>query len=476
MEVLTSLQRNFGEAHFGEAQLGDRRRGRRLASIAQRLIERPSGTLPRRMKDHAQLTALYRLMDCPAVTHASVLDPHRRRTRAEMARRPVVLLLHDATELDYTSRKSLEHLGQIGGGFGRGYVCHNSLAVTPGREVIGLAGQVLHTRREVPAGETPAQKRLHPRRESRLWLRGCEAIGAPPEGSASRWIDIADRGSDTFEFAAFEVRHGRSFVIRSARDRNLGGEDHVGADRVYHKLYAYTRDLPDLGERALPVAAKPGRHGPRQARVRLAAGPVSLAGSRFARGQTAGETGLDLWVVHVRETEASASAAAAAGAEPLEWVLLTNVPADTFERACERVDWYACRPLIEEYHKGMKTGASVQELQFESEQRLEPMIALLSVVAAALLQLRQLARDPDARRTPAAEVVPKLYVRVLSAEREGKPRDDLSVQEFCTMLGGLGGHQARKGDGFPGWLTLWRGWSDLVLMVKGVEALRGKDV
>lgn len=470
MEVLTSLQRNFGEAHFGEARLGDRRRQRRLVSVAQRLIERPTGTLPRRMNDHAQLTALYRLMDRPAVTHASVLEPHRRRTLAEMARRPLVLLLHDATELDYTSRKSLKHLGQIGGGFGRGYVCHNSLAVTPRGEVIGLACQILHARREVPAGETPAQKRRHPRRESRLWLRGCEAIGAPPEGSGSRWIDIADRGSDTFEFAAFEARHGRSFVIRSARDRNLCGEDHVGADRVCRKLYAFARDLPDLGERAVRVAARPGKHKAREARVRIAAGPVSLAGSRFVRGQTRGETSLGLWVVHVKET------AAPAGAEPLEWVLLTNVPADTFERACERADWYARRPLIEEYHKGMKTGASVQELQFESEQRLEPMIALLSVVAAALLQLRQLARNPDAWRTPAREVVPDLYVRVLSAQREGKPRDDLTVEEFCLMLGGLGGHLGRKGDGLPGWLTLWRGWSDLVLMVKGVEALRGKDV
>jgi hypothetical protein len=482
MEVATSvpsgtgLKRDFGEVHFGDARLGDRRRRQRLVKVAQRLIEHPSGTLPKRMKDHAELTGLYRLMDCPRVTHASVLEPHRRRTLEQMSGHPLVLVLHDSTELDYTSRKSLKNLGQIGGGFGRGYVCHNSLAVTPDRGVIGLANQVLHVRRHVPANETPAQKRQHPQRESRLWLKGCEAIGTPPEGSGSRWIDIADRGGDTFEFAAWAVRNGREFVIRSSRDRNLLGEDHVGADRVYSKLYAYTRDLPDLGERVVRVPAAPGKHKAREARVRIAAGPVSLAGSRFVRGQTSGETSLNLWVIHLKERDATADASRGAGAEPLEWILLTNVPTESWVQACQRIDWYACRPMIEEYHKGQKTGASVQELQFESEQRLEPMIALLSVITAALLQLRQLAREPDAHRTPATSVVPAVYARVLSAERQGTPRDDLSVCEFCMMLAGLGGHLGRKRDGFPGWLTLWRGWSDLILMVKGVEALRGKDV
>jgi hypothetical protein len=92
-----------------------------------------------------------------------------------------------------------------------------------------------------------------------------------------------------------------------------------------------------------------------------------------------------------------------------------------------------------------------------------------------LLQLRQLARDPQARDTPADAVVPELYVRVLSAWRHGRP-GPMSVPEFCMALARLGGHQNRRSDGFPGWLTLWRGWADLQLMVKGVTALRGEDV
>ena len=32
-------------------------------------------------------------------------------------------------------------------------------------------------------------------------------------------------------------------------------------------------------------------------------------------------------------------------------------------------------------------------------------------------------------------------------------------------LGRLGGHQNRKSDGPPGWITLWRGWNQLQQMV-----------
>ena len=34
-------------------------------------------------------------------------------------------------------------------------------------------------------------------------------------------------------------------------------------------------------------------------------------------------------------------------------------------------------------------------------------------------------------------------------------------------LAGLGGFLGRKGDGVPGWITLWRGVSKLLLLIEG---------
>ena len=123
----------------------------------------------------------------------------------------VVLIMHDGTELDYTGLKSLkDDSGQLGNGKQHGYICHNSLAVVEGSgEVIGLADQILHRRREVPKDESRVRRREREDRESRLWSTASASIGATPEGC--RWVDVADRGGDMFEFLADELKMGRDW-------------------------------------------------------------------------------------------------------------------------------------------------------------------------------------------------------------------------------------------------------------------------
>ncbi len=475
MDVVAGNQLSFGELHFGAADLGDARRTRRLVRVADRIMEHPGGSLPQKMGGWADLTGLYRLVAADAVTHAAVIAAHCRRTcRLAAGAGGVVLRVHDTTELDYTHVPALrDQLGPVGDGTGAGYLCHNVLAVTPGREVLGLCAQVLHERRAVPKGETGPQRRAHPGRESLLWLKGLDAADAADaaDGGGARWVEVADRGADTFEFLARLRAGGHRYVVRCARDRALAGDDHVAVDRVHRHLLAYARDLPALGARTVEVGRrqksrrKPGRDA-RAAAVRVAAGPVTLAPPHWACGDYPPEP-LPLWVVRVLEPDPPA------GENPLEWVLLTDVPTGTFAAACERVDWYGCRPVVEELHKGMKTGCGVERAQFEHVDRLGPAVGLLSVVAAVLLQLRQAARRPDADVTPATALLPAPFVRVLSGWRHKDPRRPTSVLEFTMALARLGGHLNRKGDGFPGWLTLWRRWEALRMMVMGAEAMGG---
>ena len=173
------------------------------------------------------------------------------------------------------------------------------------------------------------------------------------------------------------------------------------------------------------------------------------------------------------------------GAAPLEWVLISDLPADTFERACQRMDWYGHRPVIEDYHKGQKSGAGVECSRFAEASRLRPLVALLSVVAAVLLTLRDAGRQRDADARPATDLLPPLYVKVMAARsakraREKGPRarppatEHMSVREFVVELAKLGGFMARKSDGHPGWQTLWRGWATLQLMVEGAMAIVGE--
>jgi hypothetical protein len=100
--------------------------------------------------------------------------------------------------------------------------------------------------------------------------------------------------------------------------------------------------------------------------------------------------------------------------ERLDWTLITNEPINVFEDAYRVVGWYECRWIIEEYHKGMKTGCRVESLQFTSDDRLQPTIALISVVTLTLLSLRQASRRADAKTRPARMVIDESYVEILS--------------------------------------------------------------
>jgi hypothetical protein len=199
--------------------------------------------------------------------------------------------------------------------------------------------------------------------------------------------------------------------------------------------------------------------------VRLAASPVSVARPHFCRGHCTLDS-IDTFVIHVWEVNPPP------GVEPIEWLLLSNLPCESLGQTQRCVGFYECRPIIEDYHKGMKTGCGVELPQMETIERLEPTIAVLSVVAAVLLQLRQLARDKSHADQPARSIVPPRWVELLSLNHYGQKRE-LSVKEFCLLLAALGGHQNRKGDGLPGWLTLWRGWSAFHLILQGAELATG---
>ncbi len=449
---------SFGEAHFGTAQLGDRRRTKRLVQLADRIVRHPAETLPIKINHPASLKACYRLMNCEAVTHEAVLAPARERTLKRMHEvGGTVLLIHDATELDYTGLTSLHELGQIGNGSHRGYVTHHTLAVVAEtREVLGLAYQKLARRPQARKDETRQEMRARPDRESRLWKMASATL--PASSKDHRIVEVADRGADLLEYLdALEVA-GKHYVVRSKSNRRICLENSEQT-----KLHDSVRALPEQDSKTIQVPARAGQSG-RSARVSIAWATVTLLIPPAPRGEYRGVP-LKTWVICIREADPPA------GAEAVEWILLTNVPVENSHDAAERIRWYECRWIIEEFHKALKTGCGVQQLQFTTEERLQPAIALLSVVAITLLNLRDVGRRPEAKTDPAAAHFPEVAVKVLSLWRYNEARADLTMHEFYYALARLGGHQNRKRDHPPGWLVLWRGWMQLQPMIDTAEKL-----
>lgn len=319
---------SFAQEQFGAADLGDVRLNRRLLNVAEQLVAHPNETFPQKFHDPADLQGFYRLMKQPRVTHAAVLAPHLAVTWERMRATPgVVLNLHDTTVLDYSGLTAIEELGQIGDGHGRGLYCHNCLAVVAAtREVLGLAGQRLHRRRQVPKGERRKDRQQNPYRESLLWKKLSQSIPAAP--AECLWVDVADRGADITEFLDYEEQAGKNYVVRSQHNRWITREIAGEIDTI--TLHDLARSLPQEGQRDVEVQAKHGQPA-RTARVSVRWQQVSIQPPRQPRGEERGEP-LRSWVVRVWE------ATPPQGAEALEWILLTNVAVTTLAEAFERVD------------------------------------------------------------------------------------------------------------------------------------------
>jgi len=153
-------------------------------------------------------------------------------------------------------------------------------------------------------------------------------------------------------------------------------------------------------------------------------------------------------------------------------VLYTKEAVSSFEECLQVVEYYEQRPIVEEYHQCLKTGLQIEERQYETGDRLAPVIGVICVQAVRLLQLRDVARTaPD---TPARNVVPLEWLAVLALVLRN-PRPLKMVRDFMRALASLGGFLSRKSDGEPGWKTIWRGLETLLVAIRGYRAARERS-
>jgi hypothetical protein len=469
--ILLSAQQ-WAEHTFGCVRLGDQRRTERAVEIARAIAHDPAASLPAQMQGEAALRAAYRFLQTPDVTYEQLIRPHLQQTQAQMRAHGRVLLIQDTTEVDYQQHPTTTGLGPIGNGTHQGFLLQSVLAVLPdSRQVLGLAHQDPFLRQPAPKGETKWQREQR-ERESQVWERSVQAIGTPPAGV--QWIHVGDRGSDIFPLLSL-CRHLQvDFVIRAAQDRCVDllveQADAPVPKRSHHR--GRSEQPPDIqpphlfevvdgwtaqGEQELHLDATKQSKA-RVAQVVISYGTLRLLPPRSP--QPADLHPLVVWVVHVWEPEPPE------GVEALEWLLLTSVPTNTVEQAWERVDWYRSRWIVEDYHQGLKTGCRVEQRQLQSYEGLRRLLALLAPTAVRLLQLRAVSRQTPA--TPASQVLPTDVVQVVATLAQ-VPATQLTAQQCWHTIARYGGYLGRKGDGPPGWKTLWKGWFYIQALLEGVH-------
>lgn len=467
--------RDWALNEFGGADLGDERRGDRLMQVAASLCRHSHGTLPGSFDNWPELRAAYRLFENPGVRYEDIVSPHVSRVRQECRQPADYLLVADTTELDFTSHQAARDLGRIGNDSGRGLWLHSMLAMRiegwndqgePLVTVHGLAAQQCWARTMPTKGRhsESTHQRLGRDRESQRWAAAIMQVGDAPQGV--RWTYIADRESDIYE-VFLKCRQQRwDFIVRANRPRALAQDEGWVSDAL--------AAAPILGRFELALRSRPQRaikqnEKGQPKRVRLAhpaqvvelevrACAVKLRGAWRPGGRLSPCT---IHAVQAREVNP------AQGDEPIHWVLLTSWPCQGFEQAMRIVKAYRRRWLIEEYHKCLKTGTRIQDTQLSTARSIKALLGILAVSAVRLLNRKLLAsaRPDDAVAT--TDIGEETLV-ILEAQY-GRPPDGWTHRSILNAVAKLGGFPARKGDGSPGWLTLWRGWELLMTMARGFE-------
>jgi hypothetical protein len=440
--------------------LGDQRLNRRARRVLEKLGAKPTVSIPTACGGWSETRAAYRLFDQEAITAERVLAPHIACTEARLRAHPRVLCIQDTTELDYSTKKGIAGLGPLNYEARWGMYLHPTLVVTPERLPLGLLDLHSWAREPGSLGQTKGTNRPLEEKESVRWVDGFARVNALAEQLPdTRLTYLADREGDLYDLfvEAPCPEHGADWLIR--------GQHH-------DRLLADGRKLCEaLEETAVLTEITFERPPARGRRARTVEQHLKIVRVTLKAPWRPDRTLADVTVTALLATEANPPA----DEEPLDWLLLTNLPVETPEQALEKLAWYLCRWQIEVFFKILKSGCRIEDLQLEKRARLEPAIAFYLIIAWRVLFLTRLGRDCPEMPCDAVFDEAEWKAVYLVTQRLPPPAAPPSLDTMVRLIATLGGFLNRKGDGFPGPKTLWIGLQRAADFVLALEAQRAVD-
>ncbi len=463
------------------ADLGDKRLLKRMKLILKRLTESSKESIKSAFKGWAEVVGAYRFFDNEKTSVAGILKPHQDATLERVKEFKRVLVVQDTTELDYTTKKKLEGKGPLSTTDRQGFFAHNQLIITPERLTLGVWNTQIYARDEAEHGKS-ADRKQKPieEKESYRWLEGyrdaCDLAQLAPGVEV---IACGDRENDIYE--VFQEWHQRrangqpaaEWLIRCNQDRRLEseataqeGESEATAQEGEEEFpYRTIREKVEaselLGTFTLRVKAKEQskkvkgnrvktKRSARFAEMELRTTEVTLR-PPYRKGKKLPK--VSVFVVMVKEKDPPK------GEDPIDWVLLTSLKVKGFQEALDVVDLYAVRWEIEVFHRVLKTGCTVEELQLKKDERTMVAIALYMIVAWRVLYVMMLGREcPDLPCDVVFEDDEWQGFWVIV--HDGHPdalAEKPSLGEFVNKVAAFGGFLERKGDGHPGPQAIWQG-------------------
>ena len=366
-----------------------------------------------------------------------------------MNEHPVVLILQDTTELDFTAHPPSD-AGCLNKADRLGIYDHTHLAVTPERLPLGVVGVEQFDRTAESLGKTADRTTLPiEEKESFRWLSGYRlASELAGECPGTQVVSVADREADIYDIFVEAAQHATAadFVIRALRDRSTPRRDPTSGAAAYCKVRDEVRVSEIRATRTISLPQTPKRAA-RQAELEIRAIEITLK-PPHARAHLPAIT---FNVVLVEEVNGPNDGT------DVSWLLMTTLPIDTVEEILLVIDYYAARWTIEVFFRTLKTGCRVEEIQLEKMSRVKNCLAFYKIIAWRIMSLTHLNRE-----------CPSLPCTAVFADSEWKsvwrvttkkelPETPPTLCEFIPLLAQLGGYNNRRSESPPGPQVIWTG-------------------
>lgn len=429
---------------------GDVRLDARMAKILRELGDKPAYSIPQAMGGWAETIAAYRFFDNDKVTYEQVLKPHYDATLERIKQQPVVLLPQDTTDIIKVTNKGSKGLGTLKNTEKDEIFLHPVIAMTPEKVPLGTVSVQLWKR---PEQSIRAERRDKPveEKESYCWIEGYQAAcDVQAQAPDTLIVSIDDREGDIYELFIemhdYAPAQRAAWIVRGAQDRCLETKD----DETTRKLEERLKQSPVLGEIQFTVPARNGKPA-RPVRQTVHAATVTLQPPerRGIKGFKLPPATIN--VVFAQEINPPENE------EPINWLLLTCLPVDTFEQVSLILQWYAARWEIEIFFRVLKQGCKIEKLQFETEKRFAVCLAFYIIIAWRVLYVTMLGREYPNIDCEVLFDKAEWQMLYIVEKCEPPPKESPPLSVVILMLAKLGGFLGRKHDGFPGPQPIWIG-------------------
>jgi Transposase DNA-binding/Transposase Tn5 dimerisation domain len=446
------------------ADLKDSRLNQRLVQLLSALGNRPTASIPAACGGFNEMKAAYRFFDNEKATFEKILQPHIEATQQRIRAHRVGIFVQDTTEIDLTRPEELVRgAGPLDGNLRVGAFLHLLHVFSPDGTPLGTAHATTWTREEQVkcATLTRAERTAIPieEKESHRWIttffRAREVAKACPE---TQCICVSDSEADIYELLEVAQAEPGSidWIVRACQNRTLlavnqaENEGQSLREEVLRGSVLFTHTLNIRGRKAKVSCEKRGRRQPRESREAHVAVRASTVTLRPPYRPDRKLSAVTVNVVLVREEEPPA------GEEPIEWLLLTNLPIEGEKLIRLVIQYYCTRWMIEILFRVLKSGCRVEERRFEQIDRLLSCLAVYLIVAWRTLYLCRLGRGCPEISCEAVFEPAEWKSTWKIVRREDPPSLPPHLGVMIRLVAELGGYVRRK-ESEPGPQTVWLG-------------------